>query len=220
VPAAKSGAAACASIVLLGAVPFMADRAMPDVSPEWLGGVIPALQITAIAWLLTGKWMFRHRAALIIGLLAAMGVLLHLPGLPPRTVELVAAGGCHAAAYCGLLIWFCRSLRPGREPAVTGFARRVRRSMPAKVVRYTRQVTIAWCLFFAAQLLVSAALLASAPIGIWVTFVKLLNVPLLVAMMLAEFGCRLILFRHEPHTSLINTLVAMRYARATSVDQR
>ena len=38
---------------------------------------------------------------------------------------------------------------------VTGFARQIRRTMPDKVVRYTRLVTIAWCVFFATQLAVS-----------------------------------------------------------------
>jgi uncharacterized membrane protein len=107
------------------------------------------------------------------------------------------------------------SLRRGREPAVTGFARRLRRTMPDKVVRYTRQVTIAWCVFFAAQLGASAALLLMAPPAVWSAFVNLLNLPLLAAMVLAEFGCRLILFRHEPHTSLVDTIAALRHVRFT-----
>ena len=85
--------------------------------------------------------------------------------------------------------------------------------MPDKVVRYTRKVTIAWCVFFAAQLVVSLALLLLAPATIWSGFINLLNLPLIAAMVLAEFACRLVVFRHEPHTSLIDTLSAVRRAR-------
>ena len=49
--------------------------------------------------------------------------------------------------------------------------------MPDKVVRYTRQVTVAWCVFFATQLVVSAALLLAAPAGTWSAFVSLLSRP-------------------------------------------
>ncbi len=92
--------------------------------------------------------------------------------------------------------------------------------MPDKVVRYTRQVTIAWCAFFAAQIVLSAVLLLVAPAAVWFAFVNLLNMPLVAAMILAEFGCRRILFRHEPRTSLSETLSAMRHARFTPASRR
>ncbi len=125
-----------------------------------------------------------------------------------------ALGGiCHDVAYASLLIWFGQSLRPGHEPVVTGFARQLRQTMPDKVVRYTRKVTYAWCAFFAAQLALSAILPLTAPIAAWSAFVPLLSLPLLVAMILAEFGVRMILFRHEPHTGLIASVLAVRRVR-------
>ena len=148
-----------------------------------------------------------------MGMLAVGAAVMVFSKTPAHAVGLVMTGGCHAIAYATLLAWFAVSLRPGHEPVVTGIARRVRRTTPDKVLRYTRQVTVAWCVFFAAQLALSAALLLVAPVAVWSTFVTLLNLPLIIAMGLAEFGCRMILFRHEGHTSLVDTLSALRRAR-------
>ncbi len=126
-----------------------------------------------------------------------------------------AAWVCHAAAYGCLLVYFGRSLRAGSEPVVTAFARRMRTTMPLRVMRYTRRVTQAWCIFFAAQLIVSAALLVWASPGVWSGFVTVLNLPLLAGMVLAEFGCRLVLFRREQRTGLLATLAGMRLLRGS-----
>lgn len=203
-----------ASIILLVATSFLAFNATRGSAPAWLVGAVAATQITAIALLLSKTWATRYRATVLIGLLLAVASALILPGLPARAVGLIVAGGCHAVAYSCLLLWFSASLRPDREPVVTGFARRLRRTMPENVVRYTRRVTIAWCVFFAAQLAVSVALLLLAPEAAWSTFVNLLNMPLVAAMALAEISCRLILFRHEPRTSLIGMMSALRHLPA------
>jgi uncharacterized membrane protein len=170
-----------------------------------------AIQFLVIAGVLSRHWTPRCRIALWAGLGAAGATLAAVPGLPMRIVGLVVTGGCHTAAYSALLIWFGLSLRPGHEPIVTGFARRVRQTMPDSVVRYTRKVTIAWCVFFAGQLVVSTTLLLFAPHAAWFSFVTLLNLPLVVMMALAEFACRRVLFRHEDYTGLIKTLSALRH---------
>jgi uncharacterized membrane protein len=214
-PAGRGSIAGGASVILLGVAPMLIFHVTRDSAPGWLVGAVAAVQITALAWLLSGKWALRHRAVVVIGGLGIGAALLIVTGAPASAVGLGVAGGCHAIAYSSLLLWFGASLRPGREPVVTGFARRVRRTMPDKVVRYTRQVTIAWSVFFAAQLTGSAVLLLMAPEAVWSGFVNLLNLPLLAAMVVAEAGCRLILFRHEPRTSLIDTLSLLRRARIT-----
>ena len=184
-------------------------------SVPWLIGALAAAQITAIAWFLARNWAPPYRAALLIGLLGIAAMLPIFLRLPVRSVGLGVTGACHAIAYVALFTWFTASLRPQREPVVTAFARRVRATMPDKVIRYTRQVTIAWSVFFAAQLVLSALLFLVAPAAIWVAFVNLMNLPLVVAMMLAEAACRRILFRHEARTSLAETLSAMRHLRFT-----
>jgi uncharacterized membrane protein len=210
---AERGGAAGVSIILLGVAPFLFYHLTVGSASPWLVGAVAATQITTIAWLASVRWPIRYRVGLVISLLAVAALVAVLPGLSARAAALVMAGCCHAIAYSGLLIWFGASLRGGREPVITGFARRLRKIMPDKVVRYTRRVTAAWCVFFSAQLAASATLLVVAPLLVWSAFVNLLNLPLVATMVLAEFGCRLILFRHEPHTGLIATLSAVRRGR-------
>jgi uncharacterized membrane protein len=198
-------------IILLGAAPAVIYRVTMGAAPAWLTGAVIVAQVTALVWLSAKSLPVWSRATLGAAALALVGAALFVLGLSTRSVGLAAGGICHAAAYASLLFWFARSLRPDREPVVTGFARRMRRTMPVKVVRYTRLVTIAWCVFFAAQLGMSAALLAWAPDVIWPAFVSLLNLPLIAAMILAEFSVRLMLFRHEHHTGLIATLAGLRH---------
>jgi uncharacterized membrane protein len=114
---------------------------------------------------------------------------------------------------------------------VTQFARQMRQTMPAAVVRYTRRVTIAWCIFFAAQIGTSAVLLATAPPPVfssgvfssgvlssaaWSSFVNLWSLPLVAAMFLMEYGCRVVLFRHESRTGLIATVAGLVHARGSA----
>ncbi|MGD0431386.1 MAG: hypothetical protein ABSA58_09865 [Acetobacteraceae bacterium] len=96
----------------------------------------------------------------------------------------------HTIAYLSLLAIFAASLAPGRKAIITVFAEKSRGDLPPIVVRYTRRVTVAWCLFCAGQLLVSLLLLLFAPFRIWSLFVNVLNLPLLVAMFSCEFAWR------------------------------
>ncbi len=200
---------ACFILLAIFLVHAMADR---HAAP-WLVGAVAVAQASLAAWLLSGRWSSCHRAIALAATLALAAGVTAFSGMPARAIGLAVTGGCHAVAYAILLAWFGASLRSGHEPVVTRIARRIRHTTPDKVLRYTRQVTIAWCVFFAVQLALSAALLFAAPVAAWSTFVTLLNLPLVIAMGLAEFGCRMILFRHEKYTSLVDTLSALRRSR-------
>jgi uncharacterized membrane protein len=211
-PDRASGALCGVAVVLLAILPFAVDHLAPGSAPPRLFAAAAALQAGAIAWAVAGRWGRRRRIAVALGACGMVSLVAAIPGLPARDIGLAVTGCLDTLAYGGLLAWFAASLRPGREPVVTGFARRVRTAMPAKVLRYTRRVTLAWCGFFAVHLAVSATLLACAPAAVWTGFVSLLNLPLLAAMVLGEFALRLILFRHETRTGLAATLSAMRGA--------
>jgi uncharacterized membrane protein len=197
-------------IVVAGIAMCLIGRTTTGPAAAWLAGALVAAQIAAVVWLLTRRLAVVYRAALVGTALAASASAALVLGLTTRSAGLAVAGICHATAYSTLLIWFARSLRPDHEPVVTQFARRMRRTMPAEVVRYTRLVTIAWCVFFAAQLSLSGALLALAPAAVWSAFVNLLNLPLTLAMILAEFGCRSLLFHHDNRTGLLATFEGLR----------
>ena len=69
----------------------------------------------------------------------------------------VAALG-HWSLYASLLATFALTLRRGHEPLITAMAYRLHGTLSDEMIRYTRGVTIAWSLFFAAQLLTSVSL--------------------------------------------------------------
>jgi uncharacterized membrane protein len=200
-------------IALIGAGPVLLSRMAPDTGAAWLIVAVVVTQVTALVWLLTGRLAIWGRVILIFAALAGIAAATSLQQVPVRSLGMAMASICHVAAYSWLLIWFARSLRPGQEPLVTRFARRIRSTMPDKVIGYTRRVTIAWCIFFATQLVLFAALLAGSSEASLATFVNLLNLPMVMAMILAEFGCRLLIFRDEPRTGLIATLAGMRHIR-------
>jgi uncharacterized membrane protein len=116
----------------------------------------------------------------------------------------------HWGIYGGLLLTFALTLRPGHEPLISTISRRLHGSLSDEVVAYTRSVTIAWCGFFAAQLMTSIALFFLAPLVVWSFFVNVLDLPLVASMFAAEYGFRLRHLRHPPRESLsvIFTMIA------------
>lgn len=150
---------------------------------SWLWwGLVPAACIT-YPWLL--------HAAIVDAQTTSMRTALGLlNGLP------------HAVINILLLGLFGRTLASGREALITGFARRVHGTLAPDIERYTRQVTLAWCVFFAAQVLVSAILFATASLETWSVFVNLLSGPLIVLMFVGEYLYRIVRFPDHAHVSI------------------
>ncbi len=116
----------------------------------------------------------------------------------------------HWSIYASLLATFGLTLRRGREPLITGMARRLNGEAAGEaageaddeLAAYTRNVTIAWSVFFAAQLMLSVTLFCFAPLVVWSFFVNVLDIPLVVTMFAAEYAVRLRCLRHPPRHSL------------------
>jgi len=106
------------------------------------------------------------------------------------------------ASGASLLATFGLTLRPGHEPLITGMARRLHGDIAAELVTYTRNVTIAWTVFFAMQLALSIGLFCFAPLVVWSFFVNILDIPLVAAMFAAEYAIRLRVLRDPPRHSL------------------
>jgi uncharacterized membrane protein len=123
----------------------------------------------------------------------------------------------HAVAYSFLLWYFGRTLVRGREPIITRFSRSVHGPLPPAMERFTRKVTIAWCVFFAAQLIVSAFLFAFAALGTWSLFVNLLNLPLLAVMFVGQLVYRMLRYPDYPRTSIGQAIQA--YTKDASVSK-
>lgn len=156
--------------------------------PRAAGGPVKALAVLAC---IAGPWL--------VHLAVSRGVLDSIP---------LALAAPHAAIYCFLLWLFGRTLLRGREPLITGVARRVHGTLEPEIEAYTRRVTQAWCLFFAAQLAASALLLALVPLPAWSLFVNLLNAPLLVLMFAGEILYRGYRYPDHPRASIASTLRA------------
>ena len=172
----------------------MAHYALSAGASGLIWAVVLALPVIAcVLWLAASA---RSRALWLSVPFVAV-VMIYLLERSAGLGFVAAYGLPHAAAYLLLLWYFGRSLRSGREALITRLARQVRGTLSPERERYTRRLTIAWCVFFAAQITLSVALLALAPLDTWSFFVNVLNAPLIAAMFLADLGYRFVRFRGE-----------------------
>lgn len=114
----------------------------------------------------------------------------------------------HAGTYAMLAAVFGVTLARGRQPLCTRFAEAVHGSLAPDVVRYTRQVTLAWVLFFVTVSLASCALFFLASIGVWSIFANFLSFPLILLMFVAEYLVRLRKLPHLEKHSIKDGIVA------------
>ncbi len=91
----------------------------------------------------------------------------------------------------GLLAFgFGGSLRAGQTSLCTRLADKLHGPLTPAEVRYTRQVTLAWTLFFGALMLATLVLYVSAPLPLWSMFVNFGTLPLIAAMFAGEYAVR------------------------------
>jgi uncharacterized membrane protein len=101
---------------------------------------------------------------------------------------------------------FGSSLLPGRAPLCTQLADRLHGPLGLPELRYTRQVTAAWCGFFLAQMAATVILFAYAPLNVWSVFVNFCALPLVGLMFLAEYAVRRHVLRHVNTGGLVASL--------------
>jgi uncharacterized membrane protein len=170
-----------------------------------LGAALAAAPVLAASlWL-----ALRTRHAAWAGLAAVAAAVL-LAALAWRTAPSVnLLYPIPSVIVYGALMWlFGRTLAPGREALVTRLARRVHGALPDEITAYTRQVTWAWCLLFAAMALASLLLFAFAPLQTWSLFVNVLTFPLIAGMFVVEYVYRLLRYRTFSHVSLLTAVRA------------
>ncbi|KVT96291.1 hypothetical protein WK60_08980 [Burkholderia ubonensis] len=118
----------------------------------------------------------------------------------------------HASFNLAMALLFGRTLAAGQTPLCTRFAAMVHGAVTPAIARYTRQITIAWTLFFVAIAAVSTLLFATAPIVAWSTFANYLSLPLVAMMFAAEHACRRFALPHEPRPRMLDAVRAYRQA--------
>lgn len=114
----------------------------------------------------------------------------------------------HASTQSLLALMFARTLRAGREPLCTHFARMIHGALPPPIESYTRQVTLAWAVFFASMAAISTLLFFAAPLETWSVFANFLTGPLIAAMFLFEYLARRHLHPDFKHAHILDAVKA------------
>lgn len=160
--------------------------------------------------LIVAGWMIFNAVAkiwwpLVAGLLAA-AIYYFVTGEHGR-VGLLAVNGLSHASFNLFLLWlFGRTLLPGQEPLISQISRIISGHLPPDIARYTRMVTIVWCLFFGLQIVISLLLYIFASTAAWSFFINVLNTPLLLLLLVGEFAYRKVHLPHHPRASIMKAI--------------
>ena len=182
-------------------------RLIVDQPDGGLGGGLMVAPLLVVAGCVLGR---TGRGRVLLAVLIVVGVIGFLLwrafGASPALFYPVP----YLTVYAVLLWLFGRTLTPGRQPLITRVASHVHGELPADIARYTRRVTSAWCVFFAAMATASMLLFLFAPLPIWSMFNNLLNLPLVAAMYLGEYAWRLRRYPNFSHASIATVFRAFR----------
>lgn len=161
--------------------------------------VLLLLPLLALAYWIVAR---SRNKPLWLVILAAAGTGTYLLEQQDRLGLVAVYGISHAAVYLVLLWFFGRTLLRGGEALITRLARRVHGPLPPELEAYTRRLTFAWSIFFAAQVLASILLFRFAALDTWSLFINLLNLPLLALMFVGEYVYRVTRHRDYPRASI------------------
>tara|TARA_R110002049_G_scaffold70552_1_gene182268 strand:+ start:115 stop:789 length:675 start_codon:yes stop_codon:yes gene_type:complete len=181
------------AVIAAGAIsyPFLAhysttQNAMTET--PWLGVGVSLAPSLAILLFMT--WNSSRKPVMLL-LCAVIGMLLWgFWGTLERNFSW-AYFIQHAGTNLMLAAMFGVTLMRDRQALCSRFAEAVHGELTPELVRYTRQLTLAWVLFFIIISLISSLLFAFAPIRIWSIFANFLTFPLVILMFVIEFMVRL-----------------------------
>lgn len=202
------GAGWLKGLALLGALvgyQLLLHWAVSSDPASGLGEVLTIAPLVAwLVWYLGRSW--RGRIGLGALALAAVAgwIVWRAAGADPALVFLLP----HVGAYLFMLWLFGHTLFNGSDALITRLARLIHGTLPAEMEAYTRSVTRAWCLFFAAMALTSLLLFVFAPLSVWSVFANLLSLPAIVAMFTAEYLYRIRRYPNFSHASIRATIRA------------
>jgi uncharacterized membrane protein len=195
-----------AALALAVAWPLSLHLAVLLASPEWPARVNAAALALAALLAALGSGRLRAFAGLAAFVAALAAALLHAPQLlvfaPPVVINAAVA-------------WFFgSSLREGREPMISVFAKRERGGpLPPDLERHALVVTWLWTLLPATLSVTSLALALWAPLEVWSLFANVVIYVLLAALFVGEYLYRRVRYRHHRHASFADFLRHLRSAR-------
>ncbi len=113
-----------------------------------------------------------------------------------------------------LFMTFARTLIARRQPLCTRLAEAIHAPLSPRQEIYTRQVTVAWTVFFAVMAAVSTLLFFLAPLTTWSVFDNFLTLPLVALMFLVEYGVRRLVLPDMQHAPILDAVRAFRNTSA------
>ena len=149
---------------------------------RWSGALVTLLAAAAAAYLLRAFWPLFAQNFSIVYLVQQTGF------------------------YSIMAFTFGRSLRAGSVPLCTQLADRVHGPLSELELRYTRQVTVAWVIFFLCNVAANFLLFEFAPLRVWSVFVNFCSLPLILLMFAAEYTVRRRVLPQVQSSGLIATL--------------
>jgi len=211
-------------------------RGLASSRARWAAGAAAALAYAALshalmtraqdsAWALAivlgplvllsaaGAWGSGHRTLAGVGVLGALLLALQAAsgqGIPSRWLYLAQHAGVHLA----LAAWFGSTLRRGAQPLVSALARRLHSSFTPAMARYTRNVTLAWTLYFLAMATASLVLFLAGDFAHWSLLANILTPVFTAAFFVGEYLVRYWLHPGFERVSLQRALQAYRSHRA------
>ncbi len=173
--------------VLVGVFAGMSHYCNAGGGPGGLGALLALSPLAAMVLILIWRRTARVRAAALTAGLAAL-LLAFWPVLQQHA-SLIALLE-EAGLYGVLAVTFGRSLLPGGEAVCTRLADRLHGPLSSREVSYTRQVTVAWAVFFCAVTAAAILLYLRAPVRIWSIYINFCVLPLVGAMFVGEYVVR------------------------------
>lgn len=178
-----------------------------------IGGADFAALAAVLPVVLAGVVLFWPRLVALwraAGLLAVAALLVALwPLLKSNAVLLYYME--HVGGLLVLAALFGRTLAGPGDALITSMARAIYGgTLSERKRRYTRQATLAWTIFFLANIVLSTALFLLAPVRIWSFYAHLLMGPLVALMFLGEHLVRLRVLPPEERPSLADVVRAYR----------
>jgi len=119
-----------------------------------------------------------------------------------------------------LFITFARTLIAGRQPLCTRFAAALHAPLTPQQEIYTRQVTLAWSVFFAVMATASTLLFFLAPLSVWSVFTNFLTLPLVALMFIVEYWVRRRVLPDMQHAHILDAIRAFRDNAARPADSQ
>ena len=152
-----------------------------------LGVALTLLPLLSLGCWLT--WRSGHRWIALLVSVAAAYLLIRFRALLESNLSTIYL--LQECVFYGLMAAsFGWSLRKGHVALCTRFADKVHGPLSPQELRYTRQVTAAWAVFFVLMTAATLGFYLFAPLRVWSVFANFCSLPLVALMFACEYAVR------------------------------